>query len=179
MLFRHTSLAFLFCIVICAGPHNGRQAVEAAERPAALILYPDATGIQFDERGGADRLSYHVSSKFPAISIIQLISDKLGKGGWEALRYDFMNPNRPSSPLQGWQEFLDGTKKPALCVHQWLGEWKDASGNIVIYAFRYKQPKCSTLALTDLEVTAWYTPADVVRRTQQALEKLKKDHNLK
>ena len=127
------------------------RAVEAAERPAALILYPDATGIQFDERGGADRLSYHVSLKFPAISIIQLIADKLGKGGWEALRYDFMNPNRPSSPLQGWQEFLDGTKKPALCVHQWLGEWKDASGNIVIYAFRYKQPKCSTLALTDIQ----------------------------
>lgn len=122
--------------------------------------------------------SYHVSSKFPATPVIGWISDRLQKAGWEPLKYDFLNPDSPSSHVTGWTYFLDGRKRPAPCVHQWLGDWKDASGNIVRYGFRYTQPGCSTFALTDLEVNAWYIPADVARQTQQHLEKWKKDGNL-
>lgn len=179
MVFRHTFLDFLLCVVICAGLYNGRQQVEAAERPAALILYPGATDIRFDERGSTGRLSYRVSSKFPATPVIELISHKLQKAGWEPMKYDFLNPSLPSSHMTGWTYFLDGTKDPTQCVHQWLGDWKDPSGNIVTYGFRYEQLSCSTVALADLQVGAWYTPADVARQWPQALEKWKKDHNPK
>jgi hypothetical protein len=131
------------------------------------MLYPDATSIRFETRGSIDLLSYHVSSKFPATQVIDWISDKLQKTGWEPLKYDFLNPNLPSSHVTGWTYFLHGIKDPTVCVHQWLGDWKDASGNIVRYGFRYKQVGCSTLALTDLEVDGWYTPADVARQTQK------------
>jgi len=185
MRFRLISSGFILCIVICAGLYNDWQQAGASERSVALISYPDATEIRFGEQGSTDRLSYHVSSKFPATPVIDWISDKLQKVGWEPLKYDFLNPNLPSSHLTGWTYFLDERKGPALCVHQWLGDWKDASGNIVRYGFRYAQPGCSTLALTDLEVNAWYIPADVARQTQQNLEKWKKgkkgkkDGNLK
>ena len=178
MIFRSTLLAFFACIVICAGLNNSGQQVEGAEHPAALILYPDATAIKFDERGGADRLSYHVNSKYPATPVIELISNKLQEAGWKPLKYDVLNPHIPSSHVKGWQEFLQGTKEPT-CIHQWLGDWKDPSGNIVRYGFRYKHPECSTLTLTDLEVNAWYTTAAVVRQTLQGVEKFKKEHHLK
>ena len=179
IIFRPTLLAFFVCIVIGAGPYNAGQQVEGAEHPAALILYPDATAIKFDERGGADRLSYHINSKYPATPVIELISNKLQNAGWKPLRYDVLDPHIPSSHVKGWQEFLQGTKEPILCIHQWLGDWKDPSGNIVSYGFRYKNPKCNTLTLTDLEVNAWYTSAAVVRQTLEDVEKFKKDHNLK
>jgi hypothetical protein len=179
MLFRHIAAAFVVCIIICAGLSSGQQQAAAAERPAALILSPGSTGVRFDEQGNTARLSYHVSSKFPATSVIDWISDQLQKAGWKPLKYDFLNPNSPSSHVTGWPYQLDGTKNPALCVHQWLGDWRDPSGNIVRYGFRYKQLGCSTLALTDLEVTGWYTPADVVRQMQQLSDKLKKDRQPK
>ena len=81
--------------------------------------------------------------------------------------------------MTGWTYFLDGRKRPPPCVHQWLGDWKDAFGNIVRYGFRYAEPGCSTLDLTDLEVNAWYIPADVARQTQKNLEKWKQDGKLK
>lgn len=124
-------------------------------------------------------VSYHVTSKFPATPVIELISKKLQKAGWEPLKYDFLNPSLPSSHVTGWTYFLDGTKDPTQCVHQWLRDWKDPSGNIVIYAFRYEQLGCSTSALTDLLVVAWYAPADVARQLQQASEQWKKDQNPK
>jgi hypothetical protein len=180
MVFRHTLLAFFIYVVICVGARGPWQEVEAAKRPAALILYPDAKAIKFDERGSAARLSYHVNSKYPATPVIDLISNKLQKDGWKPLKYNFMNPNLPSSHVTGWQEFLRGIKEPVpICVHQWLGDWKDASGNFVTYAFSYKQSKCSTLGLTDLEVNAVYTPADAARKMQRAFEKWKKDHGIK
>ena len=176
MIRRRRFLALFVCIVICAVLYNGRQPAEAAEHPAALMLYPDATAVRFDKLGSLDRLGYHVSSKFPATPVIDWISDKLQKTGWEPLKYDFLNPELPSSQVTGWTYFLHSTKDPTVCVHQWLGDWKDASGDIVRYGFRYKQVGCSTLALTDLEVNVWYTPANVARQTQSAIAKWTKDH---
>ena len=112
MIFRRSFLAFFACIVVWAGLYEARQQVESAERPAALILYPGATAIRFDQRGSAYRLSYHVNSKYPATPVIELISNKLQNAGWKPLRYDFLNPHIPSSHLKGWQEFLQGTNEP-------------------------------------------------------------------
>ncbi|MGC1399975.1 hypothetical protein [Candidatus Binatus sp.] len=170
-------LALVLSIVLCALLYDSRQSVEADERPAALIQYPDATAVQYDDREAIDRLSYHVSSKFPAKPVIDLISNKLQKEGWQPLKYYFLRPDTLSSQEQGWQQFLDVNQAPALCVRQWLGDWQDSSGNIVTYGFRYAEVKC-TSDPSDLEVTGWYTPAYVARRTLEESERHKKDNNL-
>lgn len=165
-------LAFVLCVIVCAGVNIGRHRVEADEPPAALIAYPDATDMQFDDRESVYRFSYRLTSTFPAKPVIEFISNKLQKDGWQPLKNDFLNPDTPSSHVEGWKEFLDATDQPPLCVRQWLGDWKDASGNIVTYGFRYKQ-KCDAVPLTDLEVTAWYTPAIVAERILVDLQKHK------
>ncbi|HKN09418.1 MAG TPA: hypothetical protein VJ376_08040, partial [Pseudomonadota bacterium] len=61
----------------------------------------------------------------------------------------------------------------------------DASGNIVRYVFRYKQPGCSMCDLddldvmsnlTDLEVTGTYIPAAVAQMEKEAVEQFEKGH---
>jgi len=170
-------LAFVLCFVLCGILCDSGRQVEADERPAALIQYPDAKDVQYNDREAIDRLSYHVSSKFPAKPVIDLISNKLQKEGWQPLKYYFLRPDTPSSQEQGWQQFMDVNQVPALCVRQWLGDWQDSSGNIVTYGFRYAEVKC-TSDPSDLEVTGWYTPAYVARRTLEESERHKKDNNL-
>jgi len=127
-------------------------------------------------QGGMDKLTYDVVAEFPASAVIGWISKKLERAGWEPLKYDFLNPGLQSSQVTGWTYFLDGTKDPIQCVHQWLGQWKDAAGNFVDYGFRYKRVGCETSDLTDLEVNAEYVPAAAFRQEQKMLEEWKNEH---
>jgi hypothetical protein len=171
-----------FAIVVCIGVFVNllcsSQLTEAGEPPAALISYPGATDVRFDE-GNAVRVSYRVNSKFPAAPVLGWVSENLRKQGWKPLKYDFLNPGSPSSQVTGWEELMAGTNQPGICVHQWLGSWKDSSGDIVTYAFRYKARGCGASELTDLEVNGWYASAEVARQTQQVLERLKKENDIK
>lgn len=174
VIFREAIIAFVVCTGIFAGLLCSGLKIEAAEPPAALTLYPGATDVRFDE-GNAVRVSYHVNSKFPAAPVLGWVSENLRKQGWKPLKYDFLNPSSLSSQVTGWEEIMAGINEPGICVHQWLGSWKDPSGDIVTYGFRYKSRGCSTSDLTDLEVNGWYASSDVARQTQQVLEKLKKE----
>lgn len=176
IVIRRARVGLLLFFVTFAGLQSGRQQlVSAAENPA-LIVYPGSTDVRTGTRGQMDQLSYDVLAKFPASHVIIWISHKLEKAGWEPLKYDFLNPGLQSSQVTGWTYFWDGRKEPVLCVHQWLGQWKDAAGNFVDYGFRYKQSDCGTSDLTDLEVNAEYIPAVAFRQEQQMLEEWKKEH---
>ena len=186
MVSRRAQVALLLTMLVCSGLHNGgQQLADAAESSTALLLDPSATDVLSSERGGTDQLSYHVDAKFPASNVIGWISQKLREAGWQPLAYDFLNPKIPSSQVRGWEEFLDGTSQPMSCIHQWLGNWKDASGDIVTYAFRYTQVGCSASELsdpevvsnlTDLQVAAIYSPAAVAQQQLQAAEQFEKEH---
>ncbi len=171
-------LILLFAIAFCGGLCSYRLA-NASEQSDALILYPNARDVRSEQQGGTDQLINHVDAVYPASGVIDWISEKLQSTGWQPLMYDFLNPGLPSSHSQGWTYFLHGLADPEVCVHQWLGDWKDASGNIVRYGFRYQHRGCDTSNLSDLEVVAIYIPADVARKTQQVFEQWKKEHELR
>ncbi len=78
MIFGHTSAAFFLCIAICAALCNGPQQVEAAERPAALILYPGPTGIRFD--AGPEPLEMVAATAMPAA--VPTEQARIGTSGW-------------------------------------------------------------------------------------------------
>jgi hypothetical protein len=179
---------FVVLIVICASLGDGWcESVDITERPDALLLYANARDIWYGKRGGGDQLEYHVDERFPASNVIDWISHKLQEKGWQPLANDFLNPGLLSSQVQGWQGFLDETKGPTACIQQWMGYWKDASGDIVLYAFRYRQPDCSicdlddpkvTSNLTDLFVIGVYLPTDVAQQTVEAVKQFYTEHPL-
>ncbi len=158
------------CIVAEAGP---RSLAGAAEHPAALVVLRDAANVRFSKRGLSDQLTYRVRAKFPASTVIGRISQKLRERGWNALAYDFLGPGSTPSQMRVWQERLAGTTKPWACLQQWIGDWKDSSGNIVRYAFRYRQ-RCGSRDSSGLEVIALYYPEAAVRQMQNASEAYRK-----
>jgi hypothetical protein len=113
-------------------------------------------------------VGYHVAEPYPAEKVLDLISKRLGDAGWKPLPMDWLNPTIPSSHSRGWTYFLDGTANPGRQVNQWLAQWQDPAGNVVVYALRYsyplpegKEPHPHTPSNTDLEVHAALVSKDV------------------
>jgi hypothetical protein len=176
MVIVRPKLVFLLAIAICGGLFfscRGAVGHNPSGYSDALISYPGAKDVKFFEQNGTTQLIYEVEAKFPASGLIGRISYELEEKGWQALTYDYLNPDLPSSQVQGWTKFIDATKPTEQIVHQWLGDWKDDSENIVRYAFRYGYPKDGAPNLTDLEVSAIYIPAALAKQGQEAVGKFK------
>lgn len=170
MQFRMVRATLLFVSGICATVQCGVLRANAAEHPKVLLVYPHATGVSHSANGPSDQLTYHVEVKFPASNVIGWISYKLQKEGWEPLTNDFSNPQLPSSHVRGWGEVLYGPNRPGNCVHVWMGDWSNPSGDIVHYDFRYEQGERCTPDATDLKVTAMYVPSAAAQRARQVME---------
>ena len=119
-------------------------------------------------------VGYHVAEPFPADGVLGLIAQRLSDAGWKPLPTDWLNPTIPSSHSRGWTYFLDGTVKPGRQVNQWMAQWQDTSGNVVVYALRYsyplpegKEPHPHTPGNTDLEVHAALFPKDMAERVMR------------
>jgi hypothetical protein len=76
MVFRQTCVSLLLATAICAGLFIGCS----HEHSAALIPYQGGTGISFRELGGADHVTYHVNTKFPAAELLGRVSDTRKRG---------------------------------------------------------------------------------------------------
>jgi hypothetical protein len=141
---------------------SGQRAAHSAEHQRTLPVYPEATGIAFVNRGGADEITYHVNVKYPASDVTEWISNNLQKEGWKPLTNDLWNPGLPLSITNGWRKVRVGPKPPGDCLRAWVGEWKDTSGDIVRYDLRYKEGEQCTSEPHDLEVNGMYLPSAAV-----------------
>lgn len=176
MIFRRVTIGFLILTVL-SGPLYWTciASAGASQHSDALVIYPGATQIRSSKLGGTDQLSYHLKARLPASGVIDWISAQLWLKQWKWLPYDFLDPNNTvgASQVRGWHSFLEPT---GGCVQQWMGDWKDSSGNVVRYVFRYKLPKSCAPDSDDLEVFAIYTPAALVKEGQDAWKKFKQKH---
>jgi hypothetical protein len=161
----------MFCILIgCIAALVATRGIEpptalALEHADAFIVCPRATRIWSRNVEGWSQLTYHVEETFPASSVIGYISYKLQKQGWQPQTHDFLNLELQTSQVRGWGEILEGPRIPGDCVHRWIGDWKDRSGNIVRYTFRYREGKrrCTSNPV-DLEVNVTYVPVSAAER---------------
>jgi hypothetical protein len=172
VIFRRATVV-LFLFLATFGPlYRTRVAsAGASEHPDALLVYPCAKQISWGKFAGTDQLTYHVKERLPASDVIDWISAKLWGKSWRPLPYDSMEPDNASvaSQMRGWHPFLDSTGLG--CVQQWMGDWRDSSGNVVRYAFRYKLAKDCAPDSDDLEVFADYIPAPLVKQGQEEVKK--------
>jgi hypothetical protein len=170
---------FLLLAAVCTSIFLGpRGLATASEYPDALLLYPGAKEVWRGRRAGTDQLTYHVKERLPASGVIDWISAKLWDQNWRPLPYDALEPNDAvgASQLRGWHPLIDATGSTRYCVQQWLGDWKDRSGNIVRYAFHYKLSRDCAPNSDDLEVSAVYVPAPLVKQMREAFKRFKQEH---
>lgn len=81
--------------------------------------------------------------------------------------------------VRTWNYYLDDSLqrrgRPEECVHLWIGDWQDPSGNVVLYYLHYDGNRdCRTEELTDLVVTGLYMPAAAARYVQKMLAQPRK-----
>ncbi len=184
MVFRQTGASLLLGIAICVGLFIGCS----REHSAALTPYQGATGISFREFGGADHVTYHVNTKFPAAELIERISDKLAKEGWKGSQHDELNPGGYSGDIAVWKQRILGSGQKERCAEDWICDWRNAPGDFLRYNLIYDCPvpdagpnvvptcKCDPSMLVDLEINGVYMPASVFRNLMRAFDEFEKKH---
>ena len=169
-----TRIAIVLVTLAVLGACRGVQ--DRRERPAELVVDDGATGLRHIERGnGTHELTYQLREVCPAESVLTRIRAALPPDRWQALTADWLNPDNPSSHSRGWANFVDGRRQPNTFVFNWVGAWKNGSGNLVEYTLRYD----SSLPLGEifpekpdndaLKVSAFFFPANVVAVTRKQL----------
>jgi len=137
--------------------------------PKSLIIPPEATAVEYLKFRGMDQLSYRWHISFPAHAAIERINDELRKQGWQAMNEKFLQPGTQSSTETGWTYREDNRVGWSSFLYEWACDWKDRDGNILSYAFQYRDPvekyRKSTYVLkpgsAEMKVIAIYMPKDV------------------
>ena len=156
------TISFLAC---ACGTQDSRS--EEAEASEALLVHSKAKDVTHSEVKGTFQVRYSVGEKYPGDKLIDWLANELNRKGWKPLEYDFLDPNIKLSHVTGWTNFIDSRKPVEYQVHQWLANWKHASGSVVRYQLRYQYPKTSQPDLSTVEVSAVSIPARLVKEAEK------------
>jgi len=149
------------------------QPVYAADEgkiPEALIVFPAATLVSFNQLGESTQVLYQVNTPYPAEEVLKYIKTKLAHDQWIPLENDYLNPRIPSSHVRGWGSFVDRTTSPKTKVRQWLAQWKNSEGDIVWFRFQYRSSVGGVEDLNPLRVVGTYVPRQIAEAQLKAAE---------
>ena len=148
--------------------------------PACLVVLANARDVYYSDRGGDKQVTYKFAQKYPAKGALKAISDRLAHAGWKPLKKTFLNRD-PSSRTVGWFRLrgIWSTASHTKRFMRWIGDWKNASGDIVMYDLDYRWPMEVALRYVGppdihnlfgppdndtLLVVATYMPAELAKR---------------
>jgi hypothetical protein len=140
-----------------------------AQLPVELAVPETAQDVAVREESGAVVVRYRLPMQYPAEEFLADVRARLEKRGWRPQAMDLLNPTIRSSHLRGWTHFFDATVSPRAGVHQWLADWRNDSGDVVVYALRYSAPageawrEVPSPATAVLEVSASLIPAELAK----------------
>jgi hypothetical protein len=158
----------LLTIVLC-----GCRSASAPREPLppGLIVLPEARDVRTAVRNdGRVELTYTATQAYPADAVLERLSAAMPRPEWEPLANDWLNPDVSSSHRRGWSDYVDG-RRGNQRVHQWLGQWRDSHGNLVLYDLQYvSRPHLSGSLAPDnpnLRVSAMWVPQPLADRMKE------------
>ncbi len=86
----------------------------------------------------------------------------------------FLNPGLPSSHVTGWQSFADGTTNPPTFVQQWLADWENSKGDVVVYGLQYRHKDRTTQDSDTLRVFGSYSSKAIADKQRDAAKSSKR-----
>lgn len=142
--------------------------------PVVFVVPPEARKIQRAERGGAAGVNFAITEPYPAKRFLGQVNLRMKTLGWTPLEMDWMNPTIPSSHKRGWQSFIDARKPERKAVHQWMGQWRNKTGEIVSYSLSYNSEapadefaRIPDPSNSELDVNAELIPATIAAKIQK------------
>lgn len=139
---------------------------QAKPRPQALVVLDGATNVRFTEDyNGA--VKYVLRVAFPAEQIIEPVGRHLSAQGWTPSNFSAVDPQLPTSHLDGWGKYIDGDD----LVRTWSGEWNKPDGRNVqcSFSFRFKVNDKGVYVPNDrLEVIGIVMSAEMVKAGRKA-----------
>jgi hypothetical protein len=138
---KRRSLLILLVVLLAAGAagiYIARSHIGSGT--TAFIVLRNAEGVQYVTFQGTRQMRYEFIEPYPAKAALKAISGQLKSSAWKPLQNSYLQPSRPSSHVTGWQEFQDASKTPWVNVRQWMAEWTNPKGDVVMYTLRYEWP---------------------------------------
>jgi hypothetical protein len=160
-------------VTVLASCIPASQRSAADEIPKGLFGAADARNVKTrTAENGAVEMTYEVERAYPANEFLEQIATAAKSGGFEPLADDWLNPGVPSSHSVGWGTFIDAQVTPQVRMHQWLAQWRDASGNVIVYGLRYRSPvdRMDAPDNTRLSVGAGWIPAAQAEQMMEAAQ---------
>lgn len=103
-----------------------------------------------------DSLTYELDAPYPARDPVGVIADALRDRGYR--------PLQRSDYVRGWGELTDQTQH----IYQWMGEWRNGGGDLVIYTLQYRYPATESPSLDHLFVSASKKPGAAKQEAEAA-----------
>jgi hypothetical protein len=132
------AIVTILCVCLACANTAESQAPSAIKPGALPFVLPGRAINPRVVQLGEGAVQYELTDRYPAEAALMEIQQALTAGGWTPLSHDLWNPGLPSSNSVGWRNFVDGTGSPKLRVYQWLGYWRNNSGDVVMHGIRYK-----------------------------------------
>ena len=155
-------------LLVLATLAYGGSELHDAEARGALMVAPGATKVEFKKLGLLQQVYYEVKTPYPAEEVLSWLREQLAQRGWQPLEDDFLNPGLPSAHVTGWQSFGDASSRQLSWVQQWMADWQDANGNVVVYALRYRTTDRTHLDSDTLHVFGSYSSKAVADKQREA-----------
>jgi hypothetical protein len=131
-------------LITWAEPSPPKIRLTPPPKSAEVALAPIQGAAGVSRAGGAYEsfhVTYSLASDYPAANVINEISSRLATLGWRPLKEDWLNPGTPSSHVRGWREMtVDREGSGRVHLDNWLAQWENDAGDIVIYDFRFSYP---------------------------------------
>lgn len=163
-----TAMTLLLVATLLAAAASHQRSDSVEKYSESLLLSPSAESPRyFTYPDGRQQLTYTIDSDYPAKDMLSFLSVELQKRGWKPLRFDFLNPDMPSSHVRGWTFFEDATQEPRMAVRQWMADWENRAHDITLYNLEYRSPSGAALESKTLRVVALYIPAEMVTRMKR------------
>ena len=128
---------------------------------AVISPPPTATSVTWSRWG----VSYQLRIEFPATSLLDDVNQVMRRNGWNTLKSDVFNQGLSTSHQVGWTNFIETRSGESHRVYEWMGEWSNESGDLIMIAFTYRIDSTEVDARPGdvLYVTARFLSADELK----------------
>ena len=130
--------------------------------PKSFIVLSGAKDVECISAFDTLQMRYMLSAAYPAAEAIDEVKSNLRGTGWKIADKDMLNPGVLTP--EGWSRYRDASEGPIEIIKHWIGDWTKESGDILRYAFMYRNSVNEPENVNQLEIRIIQIPRDVAAR---------------